>query len=57
MITIPVITDANGSIRAAEPAPLEAICSITTPAGCYVYMPGDEDQLATVMSTTHIDGE
>lgn len=42
MITIPVITAADGSISAAEPAPEDAICTITTPDGCEVYMPGDE---------------
>lgn len=46
MITIPVVTAADGSISAAEPAPAEAICTITTPAGCEVYMPGDEQALA-----------
>ena len=47
MITIPVITAADGSISTAEPAPAEAICTITTPAGCEVYMPGDEELLTT----------
>ena len=46
MFTIPVITAEDGSISAAEPAPAEAICTITTPAGCEVYMPGDEGALA-----------
>lgn len=46
MITIPVVTAADGSISAAEPAPAEAICTITTPAGCEVYMFGDEQLLA-----------
>lgn len=46
MFTIPVITAADGSISASEPAPEEAICTITTPAGCEVYMPGDEELLA-----------
>ena len=46
MFTIPVITAEDGSIRAAEPAPAEAICTITTPDGCEVYMPGDEELLA-----------
>ena len=45
MITIPVITAADGSISTAEPAPAEAICTITTPAGCEVYMLGDEQLL------------
>lgn len=46
MFTIPVITAADGSIRAAQPAPEESICTITTPSGCEVYMPGDEELLA-----------
>lgn len=46
MYIIPVITAEDGSISAAEPAPEEAICTITTPAGCEVYMPGDEQMLA-----------
>ena len=46
MHIIPVITAEDGSISAAEPAPAEAICTITTPAGCEVYMPGDEEALA-----------
>jgi hypothetical protein len=45
MFTIPVITAEDGSISAAEPAPAEAICTITTPDGCEVYMPGDEEAL------------
>ena len=46
MFIIPVITTEDGSISASEPAPAEAICTITTPDGCEVYMPGDEDALA-----------
>lgn len=46
MFTIPVITAEDGSISASEPATAEAICTITTPAGCEVYMPGDEQALA-----------
>ncbi len=46
MFTIPVITAADGSISAAESSPDDAICTITTPAGCEVYMPGDEVLLA-----------
>ena len=46
MFTIPVITAEDGSISAAEPAPAEAICTITTPDGCEVYLPGDEELLA-----------
>ena len=46
MITIPVITTEDGSISASEPAPANAICTVTTPDGCEVYMPGDEEALA-----------
>ena len=46
MFTIPVITAEDGSISAAEPAPAEAICTITAPDGCEVYLPGDEELLA-----------
>ena len=46
MYIIPVITTDDGSISASEPAPAEALCTITTPAGCEVYMPGDEHLLA-----------
>lgn len=46
MFTIPVITAEDGSISASESAQEEAICTITTPAGCEVYMPGDEALLA-----------
>lgn len=46
MYIIPVIVDESGSISAAEPAPVDAICTITTPFGCKVYMPGDEQLLA-----------
>lgn len=46
MYIIPVIVDESGSIMAAELIPKEAICTITTPAGCEVYMPGDEEKLA-----------
>lgn len=46
MFTIPIITAEDGSISAASSAPEEAICTITTPEGCQVYMPGDEDALA-----------
>ncbi len=45
MFIIPVITADDGSISASEPAPEEAICTITTPDGCEVYMPGDEEAL------------
>ena len=46
MHIIPVIIDESGSISASEPASSEAICTITTPSGCEVYMPGDEQLLA-----------
>lgn len=51
MFTIPVITAADGSISASESAPDDAICTITTPAGCDVYMPGDETLLAERLAT------
>ena len=50
MFVIPVITAEDGSISASEPAPAEAICTITTPAGCEVYMPGDEKELSIRLS-------
>ena len=50
MLTIPVITAEDGSISAAESAPEEAICAITTPEGCEVYMPGDEALLAASLA-------
>ena len=43
MFTIPVVTFEDDSISASESAPAEAICIITTPDGCEVYMPGDEE--------------
>lgn len=46
MYIIPVITADDGSISASEPASSEAICTITKPSGCEVYMPGDEHLLA-----------
>lgn len=46
MYIIPVNTAPNGSISTSVSAPAEAICTITTPAGCEVYMPGDEQLLA-----------
>ena len=46
MFTIPVITTDEGSISASEPAPADAVCTNTTPSGCDVYMPGDEQLLA-----------
>lgn len=45
MFTIPVITADDGSIIASVSAPEEAICTITTPSGCEVYLPGDEEAL------------
>lgn len=50
MFIIPVITADDGSISASEPAPAEAICTVTTPAGCEVYMPGDEQLLAECLA-------
>ena len=41
-----IITAEDGSISAAESTPDDAICTITTPDGCEVYMPGDEHLLA-----------
>ena len=55
MFTIPVITADDGSIIASEPAPAEAICTITTPAGCEVYMPGDEQLLAERLAAQESD--
>ena len=46
MFTIPVITAEDGSISASEPARAEAICTVPTPDGCEVYLPGDEELLA-----------
>ena len=46
MFIVPVIIAEDGSISASESAPADAICTITTPAGCEVYMPGDEELLA-----------
>ena len=51
MFIIPVITADDGSISASEPAPAEAICTITTPTGCEVYMPGDEELLAARLAS------
>lgn len=51
MFTIPVITADDGSINVSESAPADAICTITTPAGCDVYMPGDEEVLATRLAS------
>ena len=42
MFIIPVIATDDGSISAADPAPEDAIGTITTPDGVEVYMPGDE---------------
>ena len=47
MFTIPVNTTEDGSISSSEPAPAVAICTIVTPTGCEVYMPGDEELLTT----------
>ena len=55
MFTITVITAADGSISASEPAPAEAICTITTPDGCEVYLPGDEELLAARLAEQESD--
>ena len=55
MFTIPVITAEDGSIYASEQAPDDAICTITTPAGCEVYMPGDEELLAARLAAQEVD--
>ena len=55
MFIIPVITAEDGSISAAEPVPEETICTITTPAGCEVYMPGDEELLAERLAEQESD--
>lgn len=55
MHIIPVITASDGSISASEPAPADAICTITTPAGCEVYMPGDEQLLAERLAAQESD--
>lgn len=54
MITIPILTAEDGSISASEPAPADAICTITTPAGCEVYMPGDEALLAERLAVQEV---
>ena len=46
MLIIPVATSDEGGIYALFNAPAEAICTVTTPAGCEVYVPGDEQLLA-----------
>ena len=55
MFIIPVITAEDGSISASEPAPVETICTITTPDGCEVYMPGDEEVLAARLAEQESD--
>lgn len=55
MHIIPVITASDGSISASEPAPAEAICTITTPDGCEVYLPGDEQLLAERLAAQESD--
>ena len=57
MFTIPVITAEDGSISAAESAPEEAICTITTPDGCEVYLPGDEELLTTRLAAQEQEQE
>ena len=55
MFTIPVITAEDSSISAASSAPEEAICTITTPDGCEVYLPGDEELLAERLAAQESD--
>ena len=55
MFIIPVITADDGSISASEPATADAICTITTPDGCEVYMPGDEATLAERLAAQESD--
>lgn len=55
MYIITVITVEDGSIYASEPAPADAICTITTPDGCEVYMPGDEALLAERLAAQESD--
>ena len=55
MFIIPVITTEDSSISASEPAPAEAICTVTTPDGCEVYMPGDEELLAARLAAQESD--
>ena len=46
MHIIPVTAADEGATYALFNAPAEAICTITMPSGCEVYMPGDEQLLA-----------
>ena len=55
MFITPINTAEDGSISASEPAPAETICTITTPAGCEVYMPGDEEVLAARLAEQESD--
>ena len=55
MFIIPVSTAEDGSISASESAPAETICTITTPDGCEVYMPGDEGALAARLAAQESD--
>ena len=55
MYIVPVIVDESGSIMTAELTPKEAICTITTPDGCEVYMPGDEEALAARLAAQEVD--
>ena len=57
MFIISVITTEDGSIKAAESAPAEAICTITTPEGCEVYLPGDEELLAARLAEQEAEQE
>ena len=55
MYIIPAITADDGSISASEPTPADTICTITTPDGCEVYMPGDEALLAERLAAQESD--
>lgn len=57
MYIITVTTAEDGSICASEPAPADAICTITTPDGVEVYMPGDEELLAARLAAQGVNNE
>lgn len=42
MFVIPVVVTDDGAVVATETAPKEAILTVVTGDGCYVYMPGYE---------------
>lgn len=46
MITLPVKT-IDGVLVVAEPIPEKALSTALSPDGCLVYMPGDEELLAS----------